>query len=473
MKKRFLLVSGVFAFFFSIATSIFATGFGTIQVRFFLEKSDEDVLPIKPIETYTATFRADISTLRANVLNTRKCIRLINGQDDPESLAFAGEPKALHEVIPVYPKMLRDKGIEGRVELLIGVNKEGNVEAVKVTKSLHPYLDNAAVQALKQWRFVPIVKNGKPVSAIITTHINFNRQAYLHQEEMLADKESYPSESGAHFLLKETLEGGAKYCGRLLESALTFICEETIRDVFSYYKTPEELKKSAVSLALIGGNELITQMGGARFTAAKGRTERNEYVCDYLLIKKAGVIEERRIIIKENGHSIADRSRLLEERRFSCLAPLLKPIEILGREWQGFFNYRILKEDRVRGKEYYVIEAKPKLGDAGGNEYSKIWVRKKDYQISKIEISGVPLEGYEDVLRELAFYNLSSKFMTTFLYEAEKNGIAFPSSVVLQANYPFPGLESEAYISEKISTKIRYAKYKFFSIGTESGIRGQ
>jgi hypothetical protein len=53
----------------------------------------------------------------------------------------------------------------------------------------------------------------------------------------------------------------------------------------------------------------------------------------------------------------------------------------------------------------------------------------------------------------------------------EKKGIAFPSSVALRVKYPFPGMEPQAYISEKISTDMRYDKYKFFIVDTESVIR--
>ena len=400
-------------------------------------------------------------------------VMLTSGQSASGKMEFAGGPKAVYEVTPVYPTELREKGVEGQVELEVGINEEGGVEAVKVTKSLHPYLDNAAVQALKQWRFEPVLRNGKPVSAIITTDVNFNREAYRRQEELLANKGLYSgeSESASQILLRDILEGSADYCQKLLDSAFDYICEETIRDVFYNYKTPEELKKSAVVLTIIGGDDLLTQMGVTRFTAAHGRTERNEYVCDYLLIKKADMIESRRIILKENGYKLPDRTKHLEEKRISSLVPLLEPVKILGRVGQRLFDYRILQEEKVHGKDSYVIEATPKLGDAGGIEYGKIWVRKKNFQVLKIEISGVPLEGYESVLKELTQYNLKAKFITTFLYKVEKKGIAFPSSVALRVKYPFPGMEPQAYISEKISTDMRYDKYKFFIVDTESDIR--
>jgi len=400
-------------------------------------------------------------------------IVLTDSQKASEKLEFPGGPKAVRTVIPLYPAELRQKGVEGQVELAVGIDKEGNVAAVKVTKSLHPFLDNAAVQALKQWKFEPVLRNGEPVPAIITTVVNFNAEVYKQQEAMFAASTAPSDQLGQSqsIRLKEILEGSAEYCRKLLESALDYICEETISDVFFNLASPEELKKSAVVLTQIGGADLITELGGTRYTAAKGKTERNKYVCDYLLIKRGDKIESSRIILKENGHPLPDRSRHLEEVRFSSLSPFLEPGKILGHERQKLFNFRVLKEDKINGKRAFVIEAVPKLGEAGGIEYGKIWVEKEDFKVLRMEVTGLPLEGYESVLKELAQYNLKSKFATTFQYRIEKKGVAFPSNVSIRVNYPFPGLEPVAYIVEKIRTDITYEKYKFFAVETKGDLK--
>ena len=105
----------------------------------------------------------------------------------------------------------------------------------------------------------------------------------------------------------------------------------------------------------------------------------------------------------------------------------------------------------------------------GGIEFGKIWVEKKSFQILKIEIKGVPLEGYESVLEETTQYSLKHKFTTTYLYKVEKNGLMFPSSLTIRIGYRRPG-GLEIY-KKKIKTDVNYDKYQFFTLDWEHKIK--
>jgi TonB family protein len=401
-------------------------------------------------------------------------IVLTSGAMPSVQLEFAGGPKVLHQVIPAYPDELRRQGIEGQAELQVGIDEEGAVGGVKILKSLHPYLDNAAVQALKQWKYEPVYQNGVAVPAVITMTVNFTREAYRAQEESEEKQksESPGQRSSSQAELSKILEGSAEYCDKLEGAALDYICEETIRDVFYNLMTQEEMEKSRIVISMVTGTGSVSQLGISRLpTPNPKRTEKNEYVCDYLLVKKGGGIEDRRIILKENGRKLPDRTKLLEEKRLSTLLPFLAPVRLVGRDRQRLFDYRLLEEEKVRGKDTYLIEAIPKAGDAAGVEYARIWVEKKSFHVLKIEITGVPIEGYESVLGELIQYNIKAKFVTTYAYQVEKKGIAFPSSVRIRVNYPMQGLEIESYIVEKISTDLKYDKYKFFTVETEGAVK--
>ena len=56
------------------------------------------------------------------------------------------------------------KGIQGTITLRVRVDESGNVEAVRVVFSI-PLLDQAAIDAVKQWKFKPkiIKKKARPV----------------------------------------------------------------------------------------------------------------------------------------------------------------------------------------------------------------------------------------------------------------------------------------------------------------------
>lgn len=81
-------------------------------------------------------------------------------------------PKLLKRVDPVYPEEARKNGVQGVVILNVRSNEEGRVSQVEVLKSI-PELDQAAVDAVKQWRYEPFMKDGKAVVVVVTVHVRF------------------------------------------------------------------------------------------------------------------------------------------------------------------------------------------------------------------------------------------------------------------------------------------------------------
>lgn len=103
----------------------------------------------------------------------------------PEKAYVLEAPKPIHQVTPVYPNELRQQGVEGEVELQFKVDEKGIVQYAEVLKSLHPYLDYAAVQALKQWKFEPPLRKGKPVPGIFILKFHFNPETWSRFEETI------------------------------------------------------------------------------------------------------------------------------------------------------------------------------------------------------------------------------------------------------------------------------------------------
>jgi protein TonB len=53
------------------------------------------------------------------------------------------------------------------------ITKTGTVEDVKVLRSLHPILDQAALNAVKQWKYQPAMLNNRPVKVYFTVTVKF------------------------------------------------------------------------------------------------------------------------------------------------------------------------------------------------------------------------------------------------------------------------------------------------------------
>jgi protein TonB len=54
------------------------------------------------------------------------------------------------------------------------IDAEGNVVSVAVARSV-PMLDDAAVKAVKQWKYTPARKDGRPVEVVLTVSLNFTQ----------------------------------------------------------------------------------------------------------------------------------------------------------------------------------------------------------------------------------------------------------------------------------------------------------
>ena len=105
------------------------------------------------------------------------------GQDaSPEGVFYGGLGGASKPVLiassrvhPNYPEMARKIGVKGPAVLQIVVQKDGTVGDIGILSSPARELgfDEAAIAAVRQWRFTPALKDGKPVDALWTVVVDF------------------------------------------------------------------------------------------------------------------------------------------------------------------------------------------------------------------------------------------------------------------------------------------------------------
>lgn len=86
--------------------------------------------------------------------------------------ALSEKPEEIKRVNPEYPELAKKAGIEGTVVVKVLVNTKGDVEKVEVLKS-HPLLDEAAVEAAKQFKFKPGKQRDKLVKVWVSIPFNF------------------------------------------------------------------------------------------------------------------------------------------------------------------------------------------------------------------------------------------------------------------------------------------------------------
>ena len=72
-----------------------------------------------------------------------------------------------------YPEVARKAGVEGKVYLLVYVNENGDVDDVKVLKGIGAGCDEAAIEAIKETKFIPGQDNGVAVKVKLSIPFSF------------------------------------------------------------------------------------------------------------------------------------------------------------------------------------------------------------------------------------------------------------------------------------------------------------
>lgn len=84
-------------------------------------------------------------------------------------------PRKIKDVKPVYPALAQRARVSGVVVIEGMIGADGRVQCARVMKSV-PLLDLAALDAVGQWEFSPMVMAGTPVPTRLTTSVNFTLQ---------------------------------------------------------------------------------------------------------------------------------------------------------------------------------------------------------------------------------------------------------------------------------------------------------
>jgi len=93
----------------------------------------------------------------------------------PQPIRVGGqvsEPKKVKHVPPVYPDYAQKARIQGVVILECTISPRGQVQDVRVLRGI-PVLDQAAVEAVRQWVYRPTLVNGVPTPVLMTVTVNF------------------------------------------------------------------------------------------------------------------------------------------------------------------------------------------------------------------------------------------------------------------------------------------------------------
>ncbi|KXI29036.1 energy transducer TonB [Paraglaciecola hydrolytica] len=85
----------------------------------------------------------------------------------------AGKIQILASVFPTYPQPLLEQNITHRVVIEFIVNEFGEVEQPKILSQANCEFDQVSLEAISQWKFAPIIEDGKVVRIKARQAFNF------------------------------------------------------------------------------------------------------------------------------------------------------------------------------------------------------------------------------------------------------------------------------------------------------------
>ena len=141
---------------------------------------------IEGLVTAGSGARVDVNLEVGEISETVKVTGSRSGPAPARALAQGGTPQRIpiggnvkpsrlvSKTDPVYPPDLKQQGVTGRVIVQSVISKDGSVLSPRVVNTdVHPALAQAALDAVKQWRYEPSLLNGEPVEVISTVTVVF------------------------------------------------------------------------------------------------------------------------------------------------------------------------------------------------------------------------------------------------------------------------------------------------------------
>jgi TonB family protein len=142
------------------------------------QRFPDDVEPLKAL----SRFYARLSTAAAMTEDRRereKEAPRVPGQPDENGFYTVGAhippPKKERDVRPSFPKEAQAVELDGIVIVELFLDENGAVTGTRLSRPI-PMLDDAALEAVKQWRFQPTIIDGRAVPTRLTVTVNFTLQ---------------------------------------------------------------------------------------------------------------------------------------------------------------------------------------------------------------------------------------------------------------------------------------------------------
>jgi len=363
-------------------------------------------------------------------------------QTDPKIIL-----KPVQSAAPAYPEHLKNLRIRGEVVLMIAINETGRVNVVNrgVVRKLHPELDQAAIEAVEQWKYEPILrKDGKPIRIVTFVSVVFDPG-----EPKTVVRDCGPADER----LTAVLDQCWNTISKLEAISYLYVCRES-----SVIETRPVVARPGRSIMASGesGQEGVSLEYAVDVNVPElGKAEREKIVCDYQLTSRNHRISELRTPARPQDFP-------------SFPVPLSFPPQLFGPGLRSAFCFALKKPERFLKNDCDVIEITARDPWIGPIRRALVWASRNNHHILKAE-----LEFNESVLDPRWREECRREYLTpslTAVYEfgIEKIGFRFPSRTRIRVEYSALGASNRT--EAKAELDIRYDQYRFFNVETDPKI---
>ena len=136
-----------------------------------LPKAKNPALPLTDLSKLTLPAGDNLPSA-ANAANSSKPANTAAASNRLRISQGVSQGMLMREVSPTYPPLARSARVQGSVVLDVTIAKDGTVKEI-TTKSGHPMLVPAAIDAVKKWRYQPYKLDGKPIEVYTQVVVDF------------------------------------------------------------------------------------------------------------------------------------------------------------------------------------------------------------------------------------------------------------------------------------------------------------
>lgn len=267
------------------------------------------------------------------------------------------------------------------------------------------------------------------------------------------------------FQLALTLKSAREYGRRLERAALDFVCREEVLELVDLTRdTSQSLIERNPTAANISGERNPDQRPDIKFnTGQPKKRHQNTYVYDYQMTRQVGDIRESRVLLERNGKKAKDRQGAQPTLTYQYAEILLAAARLLDERYEEYYDYRLVRGDRLKDEEVWILAVSPRLA-MGGYLGGSLWLRRRDCAILKVEWDPSTFGNYQNILKRAEVYKARPRVVSCTEFGVEKNGLLFPSLDLTEEAY----VQGDEDVFLRARTRVAYTDYRFFTVETET-----